>query len=120
MSLITIFLKLANLFFILCYLSLVVIATQKLLLGDYLFLRLVALAFFTTQLVGHVLGKSWALKMTAAILGGLNIIFLIALIPFPFEPELKPVFFERFVLFFQWTMATISALILYSLRKKLK
>jgi hypothetical protein len=120
MSLTTIFLKVANLFFILCYALLVWVAIQKLLLGDYLFFKLIALGFFTTQLVGHILRKDWALKITTAILGGLNITFLILLSPFLFEPQLQSAFFERFLVFFQFTMATVTASILYGLRIRLK
>ncbi|MCV6639460.1 hypothetical protein [Candidatus Albibeggiatoa sp. nov. NOAA] len=120
MSLTTIFLRIANIFFILCYIALVVIAAKKLLLGDYLFFRTIMLVFLITQAVGHILVKDWALKTTAAILGGFNIIFIATLLPFPFEPELQPELFERLLSFFQQTMLTITALILYGLRKELQ
>ncbi len=119
MSLTALFLKVANLFFILCYVALIIATTQKSLFGEHLFLGFIVVAFLSVQLVGHILGKAWALKNTAAILGGFNIIFIVSLLPFPFESQLQPALFERLLIFFQQTMVAITAFILYGLRREL-
>ena len=112
------FLKVANIFFGIAYISFAIGVVLTIVSGEVDWLGGTVLSLFlVVQSYGHVRIKIWAMKVTAVLLGAANIFAIFYLVP-SYEPHLVAALGERLLKFFGITIVTVFAILIYWLSSR--
>lgn len=109
----TLFTRTVNIFLSVGYISYAFVVASQVVNGHVnLFSGLIVLLFFIIQAYGHMRMSTWAMKISAALFGVMNIFSVFYLLP-SYESELMPSFSERLLKFIGITIITVFVISTY-------